>query len=710
MQITPSSTITLYANVDIDNGEQLVFSTREKQVEYFTSKKVRDYVPCTMIRKNGAVRVEIAGSVVKTCNYLSFVNPAFDNKTVYARIIDYDYVNNECVDIAYYIDFWQTWMFDVQFEDMYIEREHLSQADYLKSVDNPYDPTIFEFRTNESLPVAKDLEKLNYTIGSSQVEDGYKLGDAVSNRVQGISNTVGALIKLAEIDFEKLDSGADPDLSRPFVTYLRHIRTHTFSCYHLTQTMYDYLAGKYGTSAATGVPAKNFTGSGWCLDGDSSQKLVPFFTSNFQPGCCWIYDQYGGEENMNGVGTNNYMSELLTILTRWEAVGQIISMNAIPNDIFILAGVQENGGAPLNMNQSTAKTKISVDSKKLMRYPYSYLRVIAPNGDVKELHYEFFKAVQEGTDNCSIPVVLDVADQPTAIIVPENYRISGMANGANVNTNVLEGLLFAQFPSIPYTIDAYTAQVAANANSIIAGRTVDGAWQMAATDVATDQMSQGSKVLQSVAGLVKGGVDAASGVKVLKDIMGKTHVGGAAELGMAVFSSIASTSAMYAEGSSMEAARKQFENAEAMWKGAESALAGEDGNAIAANMRLTKPAYACDKYIPSNGVGTINFNKQAFCDIICLRVTLSADILAIYDKWFQHYGYTSGRCGIPRVIQFARGANSDANLPHWTTVNNKPTTYIKTMDCKVIYSMVPVASFIKNMFDSGVRLIKGDLT
>ena len=150
MRLQPDSSITLYKDVDIDNDEQLVFKNRTNQTAYFQSKIHPNgaYTPCTVVRKTGVLRVEKSMAIVSQCNYLSFVNPLIrhtqqgdtqygDNKTIYARIVDYDYVNNECTEISYVIDYWQTWMFDVTFQDSYIEREHLSQADWDKAAANP---------------------------------------------------------------------------------------------------------------------------------------------------------------------------------------------------------------------------------------------------------------------------------------------------------------------------------------------------------------------------------------------------------------------------------------------------------------------------------------------------------------------------------------------------------------------------------------------
>ena len=698
MRIVPDSTITLYGGVDIDNGEQLVFKSRANQTAYFQSKLVRAQTPCTVVRKTGRLRVEIAGSIIATCNYLSFINPHFDNKIVYARIIDYDYINNECVEIAYAIDYWQTWMFDVTFEDMYIEREHLSQADFAKAETNPFDPTIIEFKTAESLPIARDLEKKMYTIGIDDTTDGMQIANAVEN-VINVDGTMGILIKLAEIDFEDLDS-QDPYISKPFAEYLEKIGNESLGFYWLTDKMGTYLSNKYQSNPQVYNNTKR--GQEWVDAG-----LVPCTTtSKFTPSCVIIYDPNGGD----ALHLNGHMSEFLTVLTQLGATNQIISMNMIPNNLFAFSCEQATGGV-IKVGQKTSKTTlpIQVTNRKLMRYPFSYIREIAPNGDMKELHYEDFKEVMDGTqDFARINCVLDVSDQPTLIIAPHKYQYTGMSDDvSNDDANILEALIFAQFPTAPYNIDAYLAQVAASAVNSIAGRTEDAGYDMSIRSTALDEISEYINNGNTVVGGI--GTALGFGLDTDRDIngTGQTYVSGA-HGGINLAKGVGQVSSMYLSQATLEMERGKYGNAVERWNQADSALGGYNGNVIARQLRLTKPAYACNKYYMSNGNGVINFNQLSFCDITILRVQLNSDILAVYDNWFNHFGYSSGRCGIPRVINYMHGDTAQADIPAWATVNNKPTTYIKTMDCKVIHSMIPVASFIKNMFDSGVRMIQGD--
>ena len=727
MRIVPDSSITLYKDVDIDHGEQLIFKSKNNQSAYFASKVHPNgsYVNCTVVRKTGTIKVEKSMSIVSQCNYLSFINPSFDNKTVYARIVDYDYVNNECTEITYAIDYWQTWMFDVSFEDMYIDREHLSQADWDKAELNPYDPTIFEFRTGESLSVSKDMEKLNYSIGSNNTDDGYRITRALTEKVS-VDNTMGVLIKLNNIDLEALDSGftgavADTP-SCIFATYLSSILNMNngvnskIGFFSITKPMYDYLSAKHTANPSVYplIAGEYVLGSGW-VQRDST-PIYPYKSSKYNPGCCLIYDPCGADKDLN----NGVMGTFLNLMTKWGNVDKIIDMSIIPNNIMMFAGIPNAyaGGTPYEPAQTTPD--INVVNKKLYRFPYSYLRVMAPNGDVKEYKYEHFKNITDGNGYAGLAAMLDLTDRPTLIIVPRGYKYSGMSQSYGLDGNITEAIFFDQFPTMPYTIDAFTAQVAAVANSTIGNRTVDNAADMAAMDVATDRTSQNIATLQvglNAASTAVGGAGRASISPTYNDPSIGPESGingikgsGLAGAGLSIGQGVAMAASMRSAGAQMEMDRKKFEAASERWMGASDALGGADGNVIATQLRLTKPAYACDKYVPSNGIGTSNFNIASFCDVVFLRVGLADEVLSVYDNWFSHYGYTSGRCGIPRVINYSRGISTDADVPHWQTLNGKPTTYVKTMDCKVLYSMVPVASTIKSMFDSGVRMIKGDLT
>ena len=160
MLITPDSEVTLYEDIPITAGYQLVFSSRLKQKAYFASKKKVSRADCTYIKKTGRLRIEYKTNVVQKCNYISFKNSSFENVTFYARISNFEYVNNVTTDIYYAIDWWQTYMFDANYHACTIKREHLTESDYKKADANPWRHDIPELLTDEGLPCEKVSEKL----------------------------------------------------------------------------------------------------------------------------------------------------------------------------------------------------------------------------------------------------------------------------------------------------------------------------------------------------------------------------------------------------------------------------------------------------------------------------------------------------------------------------------------------------------------------
>lgn len=156
MYIVPSSTVNLYRGVPYDTGRVVAFSSKAKQSAYFQRKLVQSAVPCTYVRRTGEVRLEVPLSVAKNCNYMSFVNPDFENVTWYAAIDDYEYINNGCTAITYTIDYFQSLCFSVTFDPCSIDREQLSVDDYNKSVQNPYNFNILELQTAENINLPDD--------------------------------------------------------------------------------------------------------------------------------------------------------------------------------------------------------------------------------------------------------------------------------------------------------------------------------------------------------------------------------------------------------------------------------------------------------------------------------------------------------------------------------------------------------------------------
>lgn len=815
MRLIPSSTICLYSGVTIDNDEQLAFSSVSNQVSYFNSHLAQTVANCTYIPKTGELLVPISMSVVSQCNYISFTNPYVTSgsgsnpKTIYARIVDFDYRNDETTVVWFEVDYWQSFMFEVTYDDMYIEREALSEELWDKAQTNPYDVTIPEFRTVENIPITGDVEKYFYEIGDDLDADGYKIGK-IFQEASGATSKLGVLVKLSNIDFADLDSritnlsyetwqtqewedvdydfesytdgsaqtvfsepkddyigagkmllvaaygfgsptvrfvvdstgvhpiapisdnpytykemnlskytigvevtssdvevkitvigqnqsqgvtwavyGCEMELpSKWFDDYLKRIGYQNFGFWSLPNSVWKTLNELYHKDDPSGF-GKYKTGPGWLIDGTSTS---PYSSNPFRNQCIYIYDEDGGTSDA-------IISELLNKLTIWECVSSIVDMVAIPNFYMLMAGVRIGQTDAWTLHQKTAKTVTNVTNRKLMLYPFSYLRLVMPNGDVKELHYEDFAYVQAGNDDCQIKVLLDISDKPILVIAPMQYKMGGLSNYADNDCNPNEAVYFKQFPTAPYAIDSYLAQVASYANEVLRNNTLENLYDYSGAVIKANETNEkltmaGTYINQIKEGMGAGGLskgNAGSNANIMTDLAG---------------SAVQTAQTMYNYGADLARSRAQLERVKNERADVANFTTGNVAGAIGQNLSLTRGAYACDQYVASNGVGTVNFNVMCNLDVVFHRVSLNDVMKERMDKYFTAYGYASGRIGIPRVCNYVAGGSAD--VPHWLTLNNKLVTYIKTRDCKLTHSMQIVAENIRAMFNNGVRMIKGD--
>ena len=669
MRILPSSTIKVYSNIEIDGGEQIAFSSRENQLAYFNSHLEATIPNCTMIKKTGAIRLNVPGSTIKNCNYLSFTNPNFDDKEFYCRITDYDYTNNECVEVTYYIDYWQTWMFDVRMEDSYIEREHLSQSDFTKANSNPYDPSILEFQTDEPLPVGPEVEKRNYVIENDvdNTADGWKLFQASYAGLPSIIGRItymGILVYLSPINFEYLDEGSSGDAQQWFSEFKAALKNST----------------------ATGM----YYVDGVLEKGSAYASLGTNFGNRF-PQSYWVFYM---PFSLNAVQSGKFsFTSFINKLTEWNSISSIINMFAVTDALMARSLMFDVDGnfTPFHTNMHTEmeRTGDDVTSKKLMLYPYSYMRLMTPDGGKKELRYEWFSSAQESNGLCALAVHVDINGRPQLVVAPVNYRFTNFDyNGTGENLE--EAAIFGQFPTVPLNIDSFLAQVASVSSGLVSTNT--GAWEI----------NNQFQYEQNNFAKYKSNWDFASNMfsAVLDD---NSSAATTIPAGVSAASSRVSVNLQtdYSER------LRQYD--EKMRSGAYSALSGaKDDTYVARSLNRTKPAFAANKYVPYSGDGLLNYSYMGLLDVIVLHVTLQPEILAKYDKYFMQFGYTSGRCGLPRVYNFTKGVSDESSIPHWDLVNDKYSTYCKTTNCKVIYTIKEVSDFITYMFNNGCRFINGD--
>lgn len=120
------SQLYLLSNVEIDADNEFTidFDSATAQQAYFQSK-ISDVLDTTgdfsYIRKDADVKVEKSLEDLLSVNYLMFKN---DSKWWYARITNKEYISPSTTRIYFEIDAFQTFMFDFEIQESFIDREH----------------------------------------------------------------------------------------------------------------------------------------------------------------------------------------------------------------------------------------------------------------------------------------------------------------------------------------------------------------------------------------------------------------------------------------------------------------------------------------------------------------------------------------------------------------------------------------------------------
>lgn len=127
MYIEPNTNIKILKNVPLDKTYKhtLHFTSIEAQANYFKGMLKHNLTDQSYQRVNkGVARVSIKAEALYDCNYIMFQNTSFGNKWFYAFITSVEYVNNVVSEIKFEIDVMQTWYFDYELKECFVEREH----------------------------------------------------------------------------------------------------------------------------------------------------------------------------------------------------------------------------------------------------------------------------------------------------------------------------------------------------------------------------------------------------------------------------------------------------------------------------------------------------------------------------------------------------------------------------------------------------------
>ena len=100
--------------IEIDNKNQLTFSSTNTQFNYFDSLEHIELDDSSYQRKDNTIRYPGHIDDLIGYNYCMYKNTGYSNKWFYAFIIDMRYTTDEMTLSVIKTDVWQTWQFDLE--------------------------------------------------------------------------------------------------------------------------------------------------------------------------------------------------------------------------------------------------------------------------------------------------------------------------------------------------------------------------------------------------------------------------------------------------------------------------------------------------------------------------------------------------------------------------------------------------------------------
>lgn len=131
MVIVPSTNIILLKTpMELSDNNQLTWTNTTEQYNYFYNLPKLSLDDATYQRKEGVIRYPTNQTTtyedLLQYNYCMYQNEAYDNKWFYAYITEINYINDGLSTIKIETDVWNTWCFDLEIKQSFVEREHVN--------------------------------------------------------------------------------------------------------------------------------------------------------------------------------------------------------------------------------------------------------------------------------------------------------------------------------------------------------------------------------------------------------------------------------------------------------------------------------------------------------------------------------------------------------------------------------------------------------
>lgn len=642
--IGQNSVLNVYANIECTDGQQVIFQSDSARAAYFNNHRVAQFTGMSYVYHDGIVKVQAGPGTMVNANYISFNNPSFESKPIYARITDWKYINNNTVALTYEVDWFQTFMFDFTAQSSQISREHLSETDWAAAVSNPWRADIMELNQDEGIALNPyDLESTDYHELQS-TKDMYAAFLVAQTKVTYNENQKGDVNTRLAYFYKSFED--------------RHIKSPTFTQYGRMVMMGSYEAGVAIPKAANIV-------------------FIKVDETIASSGYDAVVVNSGYPEIKSG---DSAISAYVNLMTGAGLTNQILSVTAMS-----IAQIRELAGANNHLTISPAVGN-STDPK-LKRYPFCYTELMSPAGNTTEYTYEGWQG------NSPTFICKTAYDLSSRTAMPYKYL--------GKTLNYRERFDCSPLLQIPYTTDNFLTYLS-QCYQKTADRQTVGGFLSAGGQIVSGVAQVGMGALELGASAATFGAAGAARTATQSAQKAATYASnqqGALGSGGGAISNIAN-----GLGDIGSAVGFNYDQMAAGGLRGNSGLVhdilGDQGNLTdLVTSRASHPGSTYTAGALPSVVASLMNPEYHYCNYYPTDATIS-----LFEAYFAAYGYKTGRIGIPRVCNYINGSGS---MPHWASIDGKSCTYVKTTGMKVIAPLKPAADYIRAVFDQGCRFVKG---
>lgn len=434
--VTPNSDIYLLRGINLNNTYQntIWHSSASAQFDFFcvNNSFVKYHLKKYSYQRysRGRIWVDLPLENIQDCNYLVFKNSGLQNnsevyydktpniganpspsKTYYCFITNFEYSNNNTTIIDYEIDVMQTYMFDYELGECFVEREHTD------------DDTIGSHTVEENLPIGEYLfDPVHQAFDPNYNTNDYNhQRQTVRNgRICALDNNYEPYSVVVSCGFDYVNGNVEPVEGNMYGGFYSGITYFSFN------SLDGSTPTQPTTEAEVNTFLKNVTSDGAAIDSVLNIYMLPHFIAK--------------------------------------------SLKTNPNSAYQDLSISFSSNTEWNLYDSnTPENSRQPRNKKLYTYPFSLLYVTDNMGNAATYRYEFFSGVVSGSPNlkkCDFRLQGLTTANPEVQLVPENYNLTGATQGAD-RLNYNDKISISAFPQCAYNVDSFKAWLAQHSRVLI---------------------------------------------------------------------------------------------------------------------------------------------------------------------------------------------------------------------------------------------------